>query len=288
MLKESYFDNSEVKLNYITHGQGKSTLLFLHGAGGSYLAFLQYFPQLSLQFRLVAYDFRGCGKSTHSPGTYNYKTLVKDTHELIKVVIKTPVYIFGHSLGGVIALMLAAQYPELVNGIIVGDSPLNFEYLKNNQEFLKLVHSMNKIADSDTHPLDKVTDIGEMSIDLPDNKGQIQYKDMVGTNRLFDMALYLTMRDAGFMKYGEENIDLLISEFNPKIILPNVKCPVLLIQANPSLGGIMTSKEVEMALNLLPTVYHTYIENTGHDIHEDQITVLKLITSFLNILLWSK
>ncbi len=39
--------------------------------------------------------------------------------------IRKPTVVFGHSLGGRVALKLAAERPELVKAIILGDSSLN-------------------------------------------------------------------------------------------------------------------------------------------------------------------
>ena len=52
-------------------------------------------------------------------GFYNVENLLADTLAFIDTVIKKPVYIFGHSMGGAISFLIAAQKPEMVKGLII-------------------------------------------------------------------------------------------------------------------------------------------------------------------------
>jgi pimeloyl-ACP methyl ester carboxylesterase len=49
--------------------------------------------------------------------------------------------------------------------------------------------------------------------------------------------------------------------------MPAIKCPVLLLQADPNGGGLMTDDEVRQALALLQKPAHTRLEGVSHILH---------------------
>jgi pimeloyl-ACP methyl ester carboxylesterase len=53
-------------------------------------------------------------------------------------------------------------------------------------------------------------------------------------------------------------------------LLPAIRCPVLLLQADPAAGGVMTDAEVERALPLLRQPRHVRLEQTGHFLFDPQ------------------
>jgi pimeloyl-ACP methyl ester carboxylesterase len=44
--------------------------------------------------------------------------------------VKEPAILFGHSLRGQVAILLAANYPHLVRGLIIGDASFDREKLR--------------------------------------------------------------------------------------------------------------------------------------------------------------
>ena len=49
-----------------------------------------------------------------------------------------------------------------------------------------------------------------------------------------------------------------------KPLLPAIHCPVLLVQADPSAGGVVTDDEVQRALTLLPDPTHMRFSGMDH------------------------
>jgi hypothetical protein len=50
-------------------------------------------------------------------------------------------------------------------------------------------------------------------------------------------------------------------------LLPAIPCPVLLLQADPAAGGMLTDAEVAEALALLPHGHHRRLTGIGHPLH---------------------
>ncbi|MFX1417188.1 MAG: alpha/beta fold hydrolase, partial [Promethearchaeota archaeon] len=69
-------------------------------------------------------DVRGHGKSDWTTGKYTFNSIGRDMTAFIETAIKEPAIVSGNSSGGLIALWLAANRPDLVRGIIMEDPPL--------------------------------------------------------------------------------------------------------------------------------------------------------------------
>lgn len=79
-------------------------------------------------FNTVRYDLRGHGQSAGPRGKLrSFKDLIEDLHELVTFskTYQGPVYLLGHSLGGLITHMYAVTYQD-VDGIIVSGAPTDF------------------------------------------------------------------------------------------------------------------------------------------------------------------
>ncbi len=59
----------------------------------------------------------------------------------------------------------------------------------------------------------------------------------------------------------------LADEFRPEDVLPRVHCPVLLLQADPAEGGLMTDSDAALGRRLLPDVAHVKFTGVGHGLH---------------------
>lgn len=105
-------------------GHNRPTLIFLHEALGS-VALWKGYPALlcqALQCNGVIYDRIGHGLSdpfnTERNNDYLHVEALQYLHELIQTLgLKKPILV-GHSDGGTIALIYAAQFPDQVSGII--------------------------------------------------------------------------------------------------------------------------------------------------------------------------
>lgn len=74
--------------------------------------------------RAVAVELRGHGASDAPEGDYALATLADDVAGLVETLdLQRPVVV-GHSMGGMVALELAARYPELPAAVAVLDAPV--------------------------------------------------------------------------------------------------------------------------------------------------------------------
>ncbi|MCD6047369.1 MAG: putative hydrolase or acyltransferase [Gammaproteobacteria bacterium] len=96
-------------------------LHFAHGNGFPSESYQELFDHLSPEFDIHYIPMVGHGEY---PVTDNWPHLVAELIQHIKASHSQPVIGLGHSMGGVLMFMAAAQAPELFQQIILLDSPL--------------------------------------------------------------------------------------------------------------------------------------------------------------------
>jgi pimeloyl-ACP methyl ester carboxylesterase len=116
-----YADLPDVRLYYERAGSGEPELLFVPGWCCDHTAFRPQFDHFGRDHTVTAVDLRGVGKSDAPDDGYSIPQLADDLAALCGAVgIERPV-IVGHSLGGMIAVDLAARYPSLAGALVLVD-----------------------------------------------------------------------------------------------------------------------------------------------------------------------
>ena len=111
----------DTKLAYEVAGAGVPVLL-LHGAGGSRGAWSLQVPALSKRYQVVSVDLRGHGESSVTPAPCSMTALAADLAGLQKALSLGPCHVVGHSLGGMVGLQLALDFPQGVKSLAVVNS----------------------------------------------------------------------------------------------------------------------------------------------------------------------
>jgi pimeloyl-ACP methyl ester carboxylesterase len=130
-LFERTFDTGEVQLNYAEGPAHGPPLVLLHGLGRRWQVFLPVIPALSLRWHIFAPDLRGHGKSSRAARGYHGPRYSEDIARLLRERVSPPAVVFGHSLGGMLAMWIASHHPELVRALILGDNMIVVRRLHN-------------------------------------------------------------------------------------------------------------------------------------------------------------
>lgn len=122
-------------------GEGKPFLI-IHG----FLGMSDNWKSLSQQFAELGYqvhclDMRNHGKSFHSDD-FNYDIMTEDVKEYINHYQLNDIVLLGHSMGGKIAMLFAAKYPNLVKKLIVADIGPKY-YAPHHQTILAALNAVD-------------------------------------------------------------------------------------------------------------------------------------------------
>lgn len=120
--------NKGVSLFYRDWGSGSSAVLFVHGWPlHSDMWQYQMLHLASAGMRVIAYDQRGCGRSS-DPGTaYDFDTLADDLASVIEKLRLQRIVLVGHSIGaGQIVRYLSRHGVSRVSGIVLVSASLPY------------------------------------------------------------------------------------------------------------------------------------------------------------------
>ena len=125
----------DIQLHHFSEGKGKAVLVVHGGPGAPYLHPWAGLAPLTGSYRFHYYDQRGCGRSTRpidtftSSNTYeNMLTLDKtlglgaqlaDIERIRRILGEDKLILVGHSFGGFLAALYAAEFPEHVEALIL-------------------------------------------------------------------------------------------------------------------------------------------------------------------------
>lgn len=101
------------------------TVLFIHGIGNTGAAWDDVIAQLPVDMRLITIDLLGFGQSRRPAwALYNASTQARSIMAtFLKLRLRSPVIIVGHSLGALVAVEIAKKYPLLVRSLILCSPP---------------------------------------------------------------------------------------------------------------------------------------------------------------------
>ncbi len=112
---ENIFTVGEQPIHYVEAGKrGRQVALLIHGWSSSWYATSPLLGLLAQRFHCIAIDLPGYGQSPPFAGRTTIPKYVDLLADLIEGISDGPVALVGHSMGGMISLSLALQYPVLV------------------------------------------------------------------------------------------------------------------------------------------------------------------------------
>ncbi len=116
-VTDDYIQLSEVNMHYRVYGSGEKSIVLIHGNGGSINSLKEAAEYLANDYTVYLPESRCHGKSS-DPGEISYELMAKDYKEFIEAMGLEKPIVIGHSDGGINAITLAADYPDVPGAII--------------------------------------------------------------------------------------------------------------------------------------------------------------------------
>lgn len=119
----SFYNHDGVKVYYEIYGKGKP-LVLLHGNGGSIGSRANLIPDFASHYQVIAFDGRCHGKTDCPKGYLTYEQMASDVNAVLSHLKIDSAYIWGHSDGGIIGLLMAINYPKKVKKLLASGANL--------------------------------------------------------------------------------------------------------------------------------------------------------------------
>lgn len=263
-------DCQGTKLLLESRGSGGIPMLFLHGLTFDRKSFASLLACLPPEVNWWTLDFRGHGGSDRSAPPYLYSDLIDDTVTAICEGIGEPVLLFGHSLGGAVALAVAANTPRWVRGLIVSDNFLsrsNYAAAAGHPQTRALLNGLAGVARQGLGAEGTARSLANIELPAPDGARSIRLGDIPGNTpeflELWAKALTKCDPEAPALFFAPENF----AAFEGEEYFPRLQCPVLLLQADAEAGGNLPDDDVELLRSIKQDVQVIQFPKSGHFMH---------------------
>lgn len=108
-----------IQWHYVDEGarDGK-VILFLHGLPEGWYSWRYVLPLVDHQYRLIALDMKGYGRSDLQDGNYNWHQVAAQTLELMDSLGIQQFYVVSHDWGTIIGSVLVNDHPNRILGYV--------------------------------------------------------------------------------------------------------------------------------------------------------------------------
>ena len=118
------FHQKDVTVNglqwhYVDEGNPNGTvILFLHGLPEGWYSWSKVLPLVDQNYRLIAIDMKGYGRSDRTDTDYNWHTVASQTLDLMTRLGIDKFYVVSHDWGTIIGSVLVSDHPEHILGYV--------------------------------------------------------------------------------------------------------------------------------------------------------------------------
>jgi len=245
--KSEYVEANGIRIHYwrTGEGSGKPVVVAAHGITDNGLCWSSLATKLENDYDLVLYDARGHGLSDKPDEGYEIEDHVADLVGLIEALgIERP-FLMGHSMGGAIVAVAAAEHPGLARAVVLIDpawlrAPV--DAAADNEGFRQWMEQVRGKS------LDELMD--EVRTEQPDWPFE-DWKPWAESKTQFSPKVLQTYEDLPVLE-----------EYFPRI-----KAPVLILKAD---APPEERTRNEQSAALLPDGKIIHIDNAGHSVHRDE------------------
>ncbi|MHA2003895.1 MAG: alpha/beta hydrolase [Candidatus Thorarchaeota archaeon] len=310
---EKRISTGEIEINYAEGPDNGPALVLIPGQGGDWTTYSKVIESLSAKFHVFAVDVRGHGKSDWATGDYSFKTIGADMTVFLEQAVKRKAIISGNSSGGLFALWLAANRPDLVRGIVLEDPPLfSAEWPRIKED--SFVYYVLEVTVEMSRVLNKSRSIRELARLFMKIKRPVKGGKLRGVPASAAYFISFLIRASQKLRSGNPSLpgrfgritDVLVNfdaDFSQAFLdgriyegldhadaLRRVECPMLMLHANwtrhPELGlvGAMDDEDAAYAREIAPQMQFKRIDS-DHVIHSHRPEVfIREIEDFNEVL----
>ncbi len=253
-----------LRLRYRDWGGQGDPIVLLHGLASTCHIWDLVAPILSQEYRVVALDQRGHGRSDKPDEGYSFESVVADLKGFIDVIgLERPVVV-GHSWGADVALEFAVAHHDSTRGICFVDGG-TIELTARPE--MTLERAKEELAPPDFTGVTLEQMRGRASKFGPWFTPEIRNITLENFEVLEDSTIRARLSRANHMRIIEA-----LWEHRPSELFPRVQCPVLMLPArqkdNPSPMARRFRREESnaRATALLPRSKTVWLEDSVHDV----------------------
>src|SRR5215212_3225187 len=141
--KGDYAEVNGLNIYYEMYGTGQP-LVLLHGAYMTIDAMGEVVPSLAETRQVIAAELQGHGHTAGIDRPITYEQMADDIAALLRHLVIEKADVFGHSMGGGVALQVAIRHPEAVRKLVVASASYTSDGM--HPELLEMIPTLTPEA----------------------------------------------------------------------------------------------------------------------------------------------
>jgi pimeloyl-ACP methyl ester carboxylesterase len=235
--------DNHIKPYYYDSCHGDETIIFLHGLGASFLSWEYQVACFKQNYRVIAPDIRGHGKSPLGKEAFSFERCADDIYALLQGLDIKKVHLCGFSFGGMVAFEFAVKYPDMLLSFCAVNVLARFDL---NSPGINLLYQLRRIL-ARVLPLKWLAYL--MSVTLfPNKKDAHLRRKMLRQSVCVNRPGYICAIDA-------------MQGWSVEKELEKIKVPALLIGSE---FDYALFKEKEELANMMPNASYHEIKGAHH------------------------
>ena len=251
-----------LQLEYVEQGpRGGLPLVCLHGITDSWRSFEPLMAALPPDRHVIAISMRGHGGSDQWPRSYRLREFAADIAGFMQSLALPPALVMGHSMGSAVAMLLAAEHPQRVAGVVAAGAFASFADKADLLEFFRstVAPLTDPVPHALAHEFQRSTVAGEVAPGL------------LETMTAESLRVPARIWRAAFAGLFEQDA------LGPR--LPHVRAPTLLLWG--SADALVPRSDTVRLLRTLSDVRLRELPGVGHAPHWEQpATVARAVQDF--------
>jgi pimeloyl-ACP methyl ester carboxylesterase len=242
--------------------KAEAAILFLHGVTRRAETFAPITGTLGEHYHLHQHDFRGHGESPRR-GPYRVVDYVEDAVDFLDIVPQERVYVYGHSLGAMVAAALAAKRPKRVTGVVLEDPPFHTMGERIHDSPLGSYFAALKGLAGSGKPVGELArELAELrygpaaSIRCGDTRDPTTLRFSASCLRRLDPAVIDPIADGTWL-----------AGYSQSEVFQGLVSPALVLQADPESGGMLTDQDAETLATTAADATIVKFRGAGHALH---------------------
>ena len=113
----------DIEIYYVEAGEsGAEAIFFCHGAGGNSTSWWQQVPEFAADYRCLAHDHRGFGRSGCTGEQFRVGEFAEDALAIMDAQGIEAAHFVCQSMGGWTGVQMALEHPERIKSLVLSDT----------------------------------------------------------------------------------------------------------------------------------------------------------------------
>lgn len=248
-----------INVALIDEGNSDKVLLLIHGLGSNAKGWIKNIPAWSKDYRVIAVDLPGYGKSDKGYYPFSMKFYAQVLVELMSEMNIKKATLIGHSMGGQVAMTAALEYPQRIEKLVL-ISPAGFEkFTEGEGDWMRNAVTVDFIKDTPIRNID--INLKSNFFNMPeDAEFMITERIQLRGAKDFDLYCYSVSRNVAAMLDGPV-WERLGEIQQPTLILFGENDGLI---PNPYLHGGRTEDVAKIGKQHIPNSKLIMVKDCGH------------------------